>query len=249
MKRRSIDIAIPEYLTIGDYTKINQYKGDNNFERLVHVISSLTNQPKDEVARWDGRTLVKVGKLLIDKSNPKSEYHPLIEWNGILYGYRSLEHFTLGEYMDMERLAKDPDRNLDQIAALLYRPVKKHQFDSLSFKIKQTIKVVNNAVDQVFNWYKVTDYDSDQLKIDAVKMKDFPVHIILGAMAFFLTTVNQYLNDILFLQGNLTQAQMMALNKKTLRSLSESIGGGSGLFITSQKPTFYQLQETAASLN
>jgi len=249
MKRKSINIEIPEYLTIADYMKINEYKGDNNFERLVHIISSLTNQPSDEVQRWDGRTLVKVGKLLIDKSNPKQEYHPLIEWNGELYGYRSLEHFTLGEYMDMERLAKDSERNLDQIAALLYRPVDKHEFDSLSFKIKQTIKVVNNSVDQVFNWYRVTDYDSDQRKIDAVKMKNFPVHIILGAMAFFLTTLNQYLHDILSLQGNLTTSQMKALNNKTLKSLLESTGGGSGLYITSQKPTFYQLQETEASLN
>lgn len=249
MKRRSINVEIPEYLTIGDYKKINEYRGDNNFERLVHIISSLTNQPKDEVERWDGRTLVKVGKILMDKSNPKQEYHPLIEWNGQLYGYRSLESFTLGEYMDMERLGKDPENNIDQIAALLYRPVKKHEFGTLSFKIKQAIKVVNNSVDQVFNWYKVTDYDSDQRKIDAVKMKDFPVHIILGAMAFFLTTVNQYLNDILSLQGHLTKEQMMALNKKSLRSLLESTGGGSGLYITSQKPTFYQLQETEVSLN
>jgi hypothetical protein len=244
-KRRQIQIEVPEYLTLGDYLKINEYKGDDNFAKLVHIVSSLTNQPKDEVERWDGRTLMKVGKMISDKANPQHEYHPLIEWNGILYGYRNIEKYTLGEYADMERLSKDPENNMAQIAALMYRPVTKHSFDTLSFQIKQSLKMVNNKVENVFDYYDVEDYDSQVRKINAEVMKDFPVHIVLGAMAFFLTTVNQYLHDSLFLEEHLTKNQKTALDKMTIRNLLESIGGGSGLSIRSVKPTYYQLQETS----
>ena len=242
-KRREIKVEIPPYLTIGDYKKLKQFEGTDQFHQLIHVISSLTNHPKEEVREWDARSLIQVGKILMEKSNPKQEYHPLIEWNGLLYGYRSITKFSLGEYADLESLAKDPTNNLDQIAALLYRPVKKHKFDSLSFAVKQTIKVINNKIENVFDWYEVEDYNVNQRVIDAHAMKDFPVHLILGAMAFFLTSASQSFNNTLFLSNQVTKSQMEALNRKALRNLLESTGGGSPLSTSSLKPTFYPLQE------
>ena len=242
-KRREIKIEIPAYLTIGDYKKLKKYEGTDQFHQLIHVISSLTDQPKEEIREWDARTLVKVGRILMEKSNPQQEYHPLIEWNGLLYGYRSITKFTLGEYADLETLAKDPTNNLDQIAALLYRPVKKHRFDSLSYAVKQTIKVINNKIENVFDWYEVEDYNVEQRLIDAHAMKDFPVHLILGAMAFFLTSASQSFNNTLYLSSHLSKEQMEALNSKAMRNLLGSTGGGSPLSINSLKPTFYPLQE------
>lgn len=240
-KRKEIKIEIPPYLTIGDYKRLKEFEGDDQFQKLIHVICSLTDQPEKEVREWDARSLIKVGKLLMEKANPQQEYHPLIEWDGQLYGYRSITKFTLGEYADLESLAKDPTNNLDQIAALLYRPVKKHRFDSLSFAVKQTIRVVNNNIANVFDYYDVEDYDVEERIFNARMMKDFPVHLILGAMAFFLNSASQSFHNTLFSQNHLTKEQMEALNNKTLRSLLQSTGGGSPLSTSSLKPTYYQL--------
>lgn len=249
MKRKQIKIEIPQYLTIGDYQKLKTFNGEGQYEYVIHLISSLTNQPEHEVRQWDARALVKVAKLLIEKSNPKQEYHPLIEFNGILYGYRSLEKFTLGEYADLERLANNPDKNLDQIAALLYRPVTEHKFDSLSFTIKQSLKMVNNKVENVFDWYTVEDYDSEQRRFDAIMMKDFPVHIILGAMDFFLTIVNLSLTDTLFSTGKMDKKRTEALKSRTMKNLLQNTGAGSGLYTNSVKPIYFRLPVTNPSLN
>ena len=244
MKTANIQVEVPEYLTIGDYLKIQEYKGDSNFDRLVHTICSITNIERDEVRRWDGESIVKVASIIERKSSAKEEYHPLIEWNGQLYGYANIERFTLGEYTDLENLAKEPEKNLDQIAAILYRPVTKHYFDSLRFMFKQSVKIANNKVENIFDWYDIQPYDYKEMKRQAVHMKDFPVHIILGAMGFFLSIVRQYLNDSLFSMKTLSKTQMELLNNKAIQDLLESIGGGSGLSTNSVKPTFLRLQES-----
>ena len=245
MKEKNIQVEIPQYLTIGDWMRMSEYKGEDSFEKIIHTVVSLTNQTEDEVRQWSGDTLVEIANILKEKGSPKNEYHPLIEWNGELYGYRSLEAYTLGEYSDLEMFIKDPEKNLHKIAAIMYRPVTSHKFDSLSFMVKQSLRMVNNKVENIFDWFEVEKSDYKNISSTSEKMKDFPVHLILGAMGFFLNTGNLFLNDFLYLTNKVDLKTKRILDTATIKDLLDNIGAGSGLSTNSVRPTYFPLQETS----
>ncbi len=245
--KKEIKIDIPEYMTLEQYSKMSTYKGDSRFGKLVHTVSSLTDYSFDEVRKWPAETLIEIANDFAHIADHKQEFHSLIEWNGVLYGYASIKKSTLGEYIDLENFSKDIEKNLTKVAAILYRPVSKHRFGTLKFAVKQKIKMVKNDVENVFDWYETEDYDSDTLLDRANEFKGFPAHIFLGALSFFLSTVNLYSNDIAYSTGLLTERERKKTEKKILKTLSQDIGVGGGLFTTSVKPIYFQLQDNVQS--
>ena len=246
---KKIKIDIPDYLTLEQYSKMSQYKGDSKFGKLVHTVASLSGYPFNEVRQWPIETLTEIANDFANIADAKNEFHSIIEWNGKLYGYASIKKSTLGEYIDLEEFSKDVENNITKIAAILYRPIKKHRFDSLSFQVKQNVRMLNNDVANVFDYYEVEEYDSDTLLDRAKEFKGFPTHLFLGALSFFLTAVNLYSNATAYSMGAMTERETAKKEKEILRSLSESIGAGGGLFTTSVKPIYWRLQENAPSLN
>ncbi len=180
-----VQVTIPEFLTVRQYLEMNSYKGDSKIGKMISTVSGLTGYSFSDVQKWDMPSLVKIANMYADIADHKNEFHSLIEWNGQLYGYSSINSFNLGCYMDMEMLTKEFDKNLHKVAALLYRPVKSHKFDTLEFAVKQKVKMVNNDVENVFDWYTIEEYDSDKRKEVEESFKAFPVHILLGAISFF----------------------------------------------------------------
>lgn len=246
MKKR-ITFDLPPYLTVGQYQEMNSYKGDSNYEKLITLVSAVTKYDKEEIGTWDLNSLREISTKFQDIASPDKEFHSLIEWNGILYGYAHMNKATLGEMVDLENLSKDFETNLHKICAILYRPVTEHNFDSISYAVKQKIKTVNNKVENVFDWYDVEKYDSKSRKKREVSFKDFPVHILLGAISFFLGTVNLYLTTTLSSNNLLSQKEKKMLMKYHLVNLSANIGAGGGLSTNSLNPTYLTLQETKAS--
>ena len=245
---KTIDIQIPEYLSIDQYKVMNDFTGESELERMVHVISSLTDATKSEVTKWPISVIKEIANSFAELVDHKHEFHSIIEWNGQLYGYSSLQNSTLGEYIDIENYTKDLGSNMHKLAATLYRPITSHRFKSLKFAIKQKIKMVNNKVENVFDWYTVEPYDSDKRKLREEEFKDFPAHIFFGAVNFFLHTANQYSIDILCLQNKITKRTAEKMKKEQLEILSQDIGAGGGLFIHSLNPIFLQLQGIKQSL-
>lgn len=245
--KKNYQIEVPDYLTIEQYTRMNNYKGDSNFGRLVHVVASLTGLEKAEIRTWEPDSLVKVANLFADLADHHQEFHSLIEWNGQLYGYANVKQASLGEYIDMESLSEDLENNLHKIAAILYRPVVKHRFKSLTYAIKQKIKMVNNDVENVFDWYEVEKYDSVIRKDREEDMKGFPSHILLGAVSFFLSNAVLYLNHIQYSKGEITKMEKETRETTIMANLFQNIGAGGGLFTTSLNPIYYQYQETSQS--
>jgi hypothetical protein len=96
----------------------------------------------------------------------------------------------------------------------------------------------------VFDYYKVDKYDSEYCDQASEGFKDFPAFIILGAIAFFLTTGNLYLNNTISSQDQPKMRAMIQTN--LLTSLGQSIGRGGGLSTHSQNPEYLQLQEIPA---
>lgn len=245
--KKNYQIEIPEYLTAGQYVEMNAYKGDSNFGRLVHTVSALTGIDKAEIRTWEPSSLTKVSNLFSGLADHQNEFHAIVEWNGELYGYANIRQASLGEYLDIEQFGKDLQSNLHKLAAVLYRPIEKHRFKSLEFMIKQKVKMVSNKVENVFDWYTLEKYDSNKRKEREEDMKDFPAHILLGAVSFFLSSGVLYLNSIRYSNKEITKTEMMEIEEMTLRNLSENIGAGGGLFTTSVSPVFYQYQGTSLS--
>ena len=246
--KKTISFELPPFLTIGQYQKMNSYKGDSPLYKLITLVEAVTKYPQDEIMTWDMESLTAVASKFQDIADPDNEFHSLIEWNGDLYGYAHMDKANLGEYIDLENLTKDLEINLHKIAALMYRPVTKHRFNTLEFGYKQKVKMVKNDVANVFDFYEVEPYDNDKRKDREEGMKDFPVHIILGAISFFLVTANLYLTTTLSLtEESNNQMERTDMMKNLLASLGQSIGHGGGLSTTSLNPTYLRLQETKPS--
>jgi hypothetical protein len=243
-KVKSLKLQIPEYLTIEKYEKMNSYKGQNKFGRLVHTVSVLTKEPFDEVRHWDLDSLTKVSNLYASIADHNNFFYPLVMWKGKLYGYSSITKASLGEYIDLENNCKELEGNMHKVAAILYRPVVKHRFKDLSYVNKQGIDVVNNKTEDTFKMYTIEKYDSDKRADVEEEFKEFPVHLFLGAISFFLSTGSLYLNDIAFSRKRISITRQLKNKIQITESLLANTGDGSVQFTHSLKPMYFRSQET-----
>jgi len=240
MKSKSITLNIPEYLTISQYKQIVESKNESSVERLIATISALTDMTVDEVKDLPLNTIREISDDLTEVAFPKETFHPLIEFNGQLYGYAYINQTSIGEYVDLENFSKDTMLNLNKIAAILYRPVVKNRFNSLSYKVKQKIKTVNNKVNNPFDYYTIEKYDSNKRKDRENLFNDFPAHVMLGALSFFLGIAGLYLNHILYLEKKMSLRTKTKMEKETMASLSANIGGGGVPYTAYLNPTSYR---------
>lgn len=244
-KVKSLKLQIPEYITVDKYREINSYKGQNKFGRLVYTVAKLTGEPFDEVRLWDLDSLTKVSNLYAGIADHNNFFYPIIKWRGKLYGYSSIRKATLGEYIDLETYCKDLEENMHRVAAILYRPIEKHRLGNLSFDTKQGIEVVNNKTDKVFDKYTIEKYDSDKRAEIEDDFKDFPVHLFLGSISFFLNTGSLYLNNTAFLREKITWTQKTKNEIIIMENLLANTGDGSQRFTNSLRPMHFQSLETA----
>lgn len=245
---KTIQLDIPEYLTIEQYKRLNDISTDNRFEKIAHIVSSLSGYDIEEVKYWSMDSLVDIIQRYSESASHQNKFHAIIEWNGTLYGYANIKQQSLAEYMDLEGLTNDLTNNLHKVAAIMYRPIVKHRFKTLSFAYKQKVKMLNNNVENVFDWYEIEKYDNLKRKEREEDFKGFPAHIILGALSFFLSTATLYLNGTRY-SDNRTSTKMMKdlTEERILEVLLQNIGGGSVLSTNSPKATFLKLQGTLPS--
>jgi hypothetical protein len=165
-------------------------------------------------------------QTLFKDINP--EFYPVIEWEGKLWGFSNMSKMKLGEYIDLDTLIKDPDKNINQILALLYRPVTKNNLTSATFLTKSTLKALKYDVENVFDYYELEEYDPVSRKQRAETFDNFPIEIAMGAMAFFLDTATVLLSDSqlysLKTQEDLVQIQLKRMSKRKQRLLNITAG-------------------------
>lgn len=241
MELKEYKIEIPDYLTIEQYQSIVGHKEESKIETIIHQVYSLTGIEKKELRGWLPNDLLAVSKKYSHLIDFKSSFFPLIEFKGQVYGYSSIKKAKLGEYIDIEQYAKEPNENLEKLASILYRPVTKSRFKDYKFVTQQGVKMVRNKVDgNVFDWYEIEDYNVESRLDREQDMKEFPVHVILGALSFFLQTGLLYTSHMTF-SDTKSKTEMM-MRKKTekaiLETLSQSIGSGGVLYTTSQSQTY-----------
>ena len=114
----SLQLEVPEFLSIQKYCDMNAYKGTSKFGKLVHAVSVLTGERLAAVRQWDVESLTKVSNIYAGIADHKELFHPIIEWNGELYGYSSIKKCSLGEYIDLETYCADMENSMHKVAAI-----------------------------------------------------------------------------------------------------------------------------------
>lgn len=241
---KEIKLKIPQYISIGQYQQFSQYDKLEPLEKMLKIITTLTDYTEKEIGQWTLPAIAQAAEALSDVAISENEFHAIVEYKGEMYGFANLSRNRFSEFIDLQGLLKDPVENLHHIAAVLYRPITKHKFNSFKFTVKHGFNIVVNKIKDPFKWYTLETYDSDIREERSELMKDFPVQLILGALGFISVTGTLSLNDTLCSMDKMTLQTKKTTEKILLESLSQSIGGGGGLFTRSAKPIYYRLPET-----
>ena len=243
-----VQINIPEYLSVSDWKYFNSLEHLSDTEKMIEMICYLGGKDREEVNTWKPAALTQVyAKLLESFQDLEPQFYPIFELDGQLYGFTPISKMTIGEYTDLERLAKDSVTNLEAILAILYRPIEKHSFKGVKWAFKNTYKIGLGQAENLFKYYDVKEYNSRDRVIQADVIKNIPASFGLGALSFFLV-----LGSTLSLSSNLSSldpSQQMEQMKKIQQGMdSLSIGGGLLQFIISQEVPSLTSQDRALSL-
>ena len=242
---KEIEITIPQYLNLKHYKDTNRLTSLDETEQMVNVISAITNYEAPNVMKWSIPSVINVYnaiQALFKDINP--EFYPVIEWEGKLWGFSNMSKMKLGEYIDLDTLIKDPEKNINQILAVLYRPVTKNNLTTATFLTKSTLKALKYEVENVFDYYELEEYDPVLRKQRAESFDNFPIEIAMGAMAFFLDIAAVFLSDSQ-LYSLKTQEEIIKSKTKTMSKRKQRLLNITAGFIHSKKlanPKSYPLQ-------
>ena len=242
-----VKVSIPEYFQVKHYKALTTLASLDEVEQMVHTIVSIADVPREEVMKWDIGSVVEVYGIINNIiANTAQSFHPIIEWNGQLWGFRNMSKMTLGEYIDIDNLAKDTEKNLTALLAILYRPITNNKIKDGQFIFKSTIKALKYDVENVFDYYTVEDYDLEVRKQRTPDFENFPLDIAMGALGFFLD-INAMLltnSQIYSLKQTeeMVKEEMLKLNKRQHRLLNTMVGFTHSTNLLRRQS--YQLQET-----
>jgi len=244
-----ITLNIPEYLSIKQWKQFNSLEHLSESEKMIHMISVLSDKTIDEIREWTPASIKDVyAKILNIFQELQPQFYPVFELDGVLYGFNPISKLTLGEYTDLERLAKKPQENLEEMMAILYRPITKHKFDGIKWAFKNTFKVKMGEAENLFKYYELEKYNSNKRGEQADKLSVLPAVMGLGALTFFLVLANTSL-----IGSNLSSMppnqQKMTMNEMNQQMASVNIGDGLRQFITSLQHPYFQSQAILQYLN
>jgi len=101
-------------------------------------------------------------------------------------------------YVDLDMLSKEADKNINDILAILYRPITKNKMNTGSWVANQTLKVLKGQVENGFNYYEIEKYDNFIREERAPQYDNFPASMALGALGFFLDSKLSLLKSTVF---------------------------------------------------
>jgi len=243
-----VQLNIPGYLSISDWKYFNSLEHLTETEKMIDLICHMGGVDREEANKWKPTALTQVyTKLLESFQNLEPQFYPVFELDGQLYGFTPVSKMTLGEYTDLERLAKNSNDNLEEIMAILYRPIEKHSFKGIKWAFKNTYKIAIGQAENLFKYYETKEYNSRERVVQAELMKSIPASMGLGALSFFLVLGT--------LSSVSTQASLLPMDQKK-RVMTEvqkemdslSIGGGLLQFITSLEHPSLTSQDKQLSL-
>ena len=242
-----VKVSIPEYFQVKHYKALTTLASLDEIEQMVHTVVSVADVSREEVMKWDVSSVIEVYGIINDIiATTAQSFHPIIEWNGQLWGFRNMSKMTLGEYIDIDNLSKDTEKNLTALLAILYRPITSNKIKDGKFIFKSTIKALKYDVENVFDYYTVEDYDLETRKQRTPEFENFPLDIAMGALGFFLDINAMLLTNSqtysLRPTEEIVMKAMSKLNKKQHRLLNTMVGFTHSTNLLRRQS--YQLQET-----
>lgn len=244
-----IKLNIPDYLSIKQWKEFTSMEHLSDSEKMIKLITLLSDKKETEVKSWTPMALKQVYANVLEAiSDIDASFYPIFELDGVRYGFSSISKLTLGEYVDLERLAKKPQENIEEIMAILYRPIVKDRFKGIKWAFKNAYKVGLGDAENLFKYYELEKYDSSTRLDNANKLSVLPASMALGALTFFLTLANTSLVGSSLSSLSPSQ-QMIAMKEMTKQMASMNIGAGLQQFITSQVLPSFKSPITIASLN
>jgi len=250
MYMSNIRVEIPDYITIHQLQMLQDLVGDTPTMKMLEQISIITGEDIETIKTWPLELIGEVFKeitLLLETYNPT--FYPVFEYNGKLWGYNQLSKMDLAAYIDLENLSKDTMLNLDEIIAIIFRPIKSHKLDSLKFQMKNTWKaILHDSSEPVFDYYELEPYSNFTRKDNAKDLKDFPAELVMGGLVFFLMSGAQHLRDTQTSSQNyLEMRTTMMLENLQNPLLNTTVG--LQRFMNLHKLPFYQSGDKRVSLN
>ena len=180
-------LSIPEYLTIDNYTKLQDVKSLKTPKEIINVISLISGCDPKEIAKMDKSEVDSVAQSIFQMFRTQDpKFWAVFELEGVTYGFSPPSKWKLSEWIDAGEFAKNWKDEMAKLMALLYRPITKHKWKSPIWKIKYHYKLLRKQKTNPFDIYEIEDYDSETVDGRSEIFRDMPIDIAQGAMAFFL---------------------------------------------------------------
>ena len=249
MKKR-ITVELPDYFSISHYKSLNSFEHMDELEKVIHAIAATTEHSVEDIKAWNINDLLAVykgiGELFDTISN---EFYPVFEFKGTTYGFQPISKMLVAEFIDLDARLKDPMKNLEELMAILYRPVINQRFESFEWKAKSYIKTLIGQSEDIFKYYDIEEYDSQKRDWRVEVFKDLPISYALGALTFFLQFGLMLQRDLV----SSTQSIPMTQKKETIQMLEKAIQSvttmGGSILSKQLEKDLSSLQEKNQSLN
>ena len=76
--KKTIQLEVPEFVSIQQYADINSYKGTDRLGRLIHAVTKITGKSKEEVKTWSIDSLKSIVDVYADIADHKESFHSII---------------------------------------------------------------------------------------------------------------------------------------------------------------------------
>jgi hypothetical protein len=211
---KKIRVELPEYFTIAHYKRMGSFEHLDEVEKIIATIVAMTDYTQEDVMTWKMADMFKVYKgveSILEDIN--GEFYPVFEFKGVTYGFQPISKMMVGEWMDLDARLEEPIKHLEEIMAILYRPVVKENFHDLKWKAKSYIRHLMGKPDDLFKLYEVEEYDTEKRDWRVEIFKDLPIEYALGSLHFFLHLGLALQKDLVISSQDLTETQKTAMSK------------------------------------
>ena len=248
--KKKIQVELPDYFSIKHYKALGSFEHLDELEKVVYTIVATTEHSAEEVMAWNMTDMLSVYKgvseLLSDITN---EFYPVFEFKGTIYGFQPLSKMSVAEWIDLDARLKDPVKNLEELMAILYRPITESNFESYTWKVKNYIKTLMGSSESLFKLYSVEEYDVEKRDWRTEVFADLPISYAFGALTFFLGFAMMLQKDLVTSSHELTKEQKKEMTQMIELALhSLNIMDGSSYYEESVHK-FSTLQEKNQSLS
>lgn len=197
MSRKLKTIQIPEVITVQQYKNFGTLDHLTNTQRIIRIVSAISGYKEEEVGKWNVSNLFNIYKDLQERIQElEPVFLPIFEWEGTTWGFQPLHKMSAGEYIDLETRLKNGLDNINEVLAILYRPITEHKFDGIEWKVKSNYKYAIGNAENLFKYYTLEEYDVEKRNWREQQFNNLPINLALGAYNFFLYVGVKYSNDL-----------------------------------------------------